>query len=516
MYSNDGFRGAMDAGMGSDSDVDALAALVADAEGVSDAARAVQIREVRVLAAAGVLAEKQAAGASERVKAREMALRGIAAELAGVFVATDRTLQRRIDEARDLVDNFPLTMAAWEDGRIVRGHVRVIQEVGCIVPADDREDFERAAIERCEGETPNRVRGSLQMLAERMHPRTFTERHEEAAAGRCVQVRTGADGMSDLIATLPTVIADGIVDRLTRQAREIINARAQADGAGAGAGGAGSDAADDGAGSAGAERADALFAADATGDDGLVDHAGADRSSFISDARTIDQVRADVFSDLLLAGSPALDPTATGDGDGTLGAIRAHVQVAVSALTLTGQDEGPADLAGRSPIDAATARQLAGDATSWDRLLTHPVTGTVLECDTYRPTAAMVRLLRARDRHCRFPGCRQPAIRCELDHTTAASHGGPTHVRNLANLCKRHHDVKHHTRWRVRQLAGGRLIWTSPTGRAYREDAPPPLVTFATIEPLEGGTSRVASAHELPRGGESPPPSDRGNDPPPF
>jgi hypothetical protein len=467
MHSNNGLGN----GMGSDGDVAALARLVADAEGVSDAARAVQIREVRVLAAAGVLAEKQAAGASEKIKGREMALRGIAAELAGVFVATDRTVQRRIDEARDLVENYPVTMAAWEDGRIVCGHVRVIQEVGCLVPAEGRAEFERAAIENCEGETPNRVRDGLRMLAERMHPRTFTERHEEASAGRCVRVQAGADGMSDLIATLPTVIADGIVDRLTRQAREIINVRAQADASVADSAAEGSGARDtaptDGDGRAYRDDADRLFASP-----------NMDESSFVDDARTIDQVRADVFSDLLLAGTPALDPTGTGDGDGTLGAIRAHVQVAVSALTLMGQDEGPADLAGRSPIDAVTARELAGNATSWDRLLTHPVTGTVLECDTYRPTAAMVRLLRARDRHCRFPGCRQPTIRCELDHTIATSDGGPTHVCNLANLCKRHHDVKHHTRWRVQQLPGGRLIWTSPTGRVYREDAPPPLVAF--------------------------------------
>ncbi|OYC97637.1 HNH endonuclease [Microbacterium sp. Yaish 1] len=451
--------------MGSDGDVDVLAQLVADAEGVSDAARAVQIREVRVLAAAGVLAEKQAAGASEKVKAREMALRGIAAELAGVFVATDRTLQRRIDEARDLVENYPVTMAAWEAGRIVRGHVRVIQEVGCLVPVEERAEFERVAVERCEGERPNRVLEALRMIAERMHPRSFTERHEEAAAGRCVRVQPSSDGMSDLIATLPTVIADGIVDRLTRQAREIINARAQAD--------------------------------------EVVDAGTGDGSSFVDDARTIDQVRADVFSDLLLAGTPALDPTASGDGDGTLGAIRAHVQVAVSALTLMGQDEGPADLAGRSPIDAATARELAGNATSWDRLLTHPVTGTVLECDSYRPTSAMIRLLRARDRHCRFPGCRQPAIRCELDHTIAASDGGGTHVCNLANLCKRHHDVKHHTRWHVQQLPGGRLVWTSPTGRIYREDAPPPLVAFTIV---------------VPSGGDDPPPAPSGtwDEPPPF
>ncbi|WP_242435572.1 DUF222 domain-containing protein, partial [Microbacterium sp. AISO3] len=297
MHSNDGLSG----GMGSDGDVAALAALVADAEGVSDAARAVQIREVRVLAAAGVLAEKQAAGASERVKAREMALRGIAAELAGVFVATDRTLQRRIDEARDLVDNYPVTMAAWDAGRIVRGHVRVIQETGCLVPAEERAEFERVAVERCEGETPNRVRDALRMIAERMHPRTFTERHEEAAAGRCVRVQAGADGMSDLIATLPTVIADGIVDRLTRQAREIINARQQADAASGGTGAGAGARADAASGGAGA-RADARGArADANGG-GRDAHATiCDGSSSIDDARSIDQVRADVLSDLLLA-----------------------------------------------------------------------------------------------------------------------------------------------------------------------------------------------------------------------
>ncbi len=439
-------------GFGSDADAAALAELVAELDSVTDATRAVQVREVRVLAAAGRLAREQAAGASERVKAREMALRGIAAELAGVLVLTDRTVQRRIDEACDLMENYPVTFAAWEAGRITRGHVRVIQDVGCIVPAGEREEFEHVAIARCEGETPNRLRDALQMVAERMHPRDFTERHEEAAAGRCVRVLPGVDGMSDLVATLPTALADGIADRLTRQAREIVRARPGNDGAAVNA------------------------------SDGLIPGVEPDVSSFSGDTRTIGQVRADVLADLLLAGAPSLDPTETEDGNGALGAIRAKVQVVVSALTLVGRDEDPADLVGRSPIDAATARTLAGENTAWERLLTHPVTGTVLECDAYQPTAAMKRLLRARDRHCRFPGCRQPAIRCERDHTIAVTDGGATHVCNLAHLCKRHHDVKHHTRWHVRQLPGGRLVWTSPTGRDYREDAPPPLVAF-TIDP---------------------------------
>ncbi|QLD11402.1 HNH endonuclease signature motif containing protein [Microbacterium oleivorans] len=449
-------------GYGSDADVATLAALVGDAEAAKDAVRFGQIREVRVLAAAGQLAERQTAGASERVKAHEMALRSIAAELAGVFVATDRTLQRRIDEARDLVENYPATMVAWEEGLLVRGHVLVIQDAGAIVPREVRAEFERQAIDLCQGETPNRVRERLRMLAERLHPRPFTERHREAAAGRCVRVQPGADGMSDVVATVPTVIAEGIVDRLTQQAREIVHAR---------------------------DRAGATEPIDPPG------------SSFTDDERTIDQVRADVFSDLLLAGTPSLDPTDTGDGNGTLGAIRAKVQVVVSALTLAGQDEHPADLVGRSPIDAATARALAGENTGWDRLLTHPVTGTVLECDTYTPTAAMKRLLRARDRHCRFPGCRQPAIRCENDHTIAASHGGPTHLHNLANLCTRHHHTKHHTRWRVRQLPGGTLTWTSPTGRTYQDNAPPPLVTFT---PPGFTPPRPGADHSEPPGGPMP------------
>ncbi|MDD7927978.1 HNH endonuclease signature motif containing protein [Microbacterium thalli] len=478
-------------GSGSDANLAALAELLVDAAGVTDAARAVQIREVRVLAAAGRLAEQQSAGADERVKAREMALRGIAAELAGVFVTTDRTLQRRIDEARDLVENYPVTMNAWEAGRITRGHVRVIQDTGCVVPAESRAEFERVAIERCEGETPNRVRDALVHLAERLHPRSFSERHEQAAAGRCVRVQAGADGMSDLIATLPSVIAEGVVDRLTRQAREIIDARPQADAAGS----------DDRA----AETVEG-----ARPDTAPAEAAAAGGSSFSGDTRTMDQVRADVFADLLLTGAPSLDATADDDGNGTLGAIRAKVQVVVSALTLTGQDDGPADLVGRSPIDAATARELAGDNTAWDRLLTHPVTGTVLECDAYQPTAAMRRLLRARDRHCRFPGCRQPAIRCEIDHTHAASDGGPTHVGNLAHLCKRHHEIKHHTRWRVKQLAGGLLVWTSPTGSVYREDAPPPLVAFTPATESPPATDSTAEATSALRGIRT------GHDSPPF
>ncbi|WP_292874095.1 HNH endonuclease signature motif containing protein, partial [Microbacterium sp.] len=106
-----------------------------------------------------------------------------------------------------------------------------------------------------------------------------------------------------------------------------------------------------------------------------------------------------------------------------------------------------------------------------------------------------------RDKHCRFPGCRQPTWRCDIDHTKDAAHGGETRICNLAHLCRRHHILKHHTAWRVRQLADGVLEWTSPTGRIYR-DIPTPPVTF------------TPSAD--PPGTEPPPTDPPRTDPPPF
>ena len=92
------------------------------------------------------------------------------------------------------------------------------------------------------------------------------------------------------------------------------------------------------------------------------------------------------------------------------------------------------------------------------------------------------RMLRIRDEHCRFPGCRQPTWRGDLDHTRDAARGGPTRLDNLEHLCRRHHVLKHRTRWTVRQLPGGVLEWTSPTGHTY-EDHPSPQVRFACTDP---------------------------------
>ena len=77
-----------------------LAGLAHGLEGLAQDATAVQIREVRLLAAAAALAEQTAAGSPARVREQDMVLRSIAAELGAIMRVADRTMQRRIDEAR--------------------------------------------------------------------------------------------------------------------------------------------------------------------------------------------------------------------------------------------------------------------------------------------------------------------------------------------------------------------------------------------------------------------------------
>jgi hypothetical protein len=143
----------------------------------------------------------------------------------------------------------------------------------------------------------------------------------------------------------------------------------------------------------------------------------------------------------------------------------------------------PATLEGHGPITPTLARKIASCAVPGSRPLVRMVeridAASALrlsqvwmpEAD-YRPSAALVRHIRARDRRCCFPGCAMPARRCDLDHTIPWPEG-ETHPSNLALLCRRHHRLKHHRGVRVEQRRPGELLWTLPTGHTY-ETGPQP------------------------------------------
>ena len=394
-------------------------------------AEAVRVAEQGQAALARIFAEAAAEGmhrvaelASPSSREAELPFRSLAAEMAAAANMSDRTVQRRMNDAAVLAESFPATFNAWEEGRIARGHVAVIMEHGLpLTDPDARAEFEAEALLRAEGTTPGRLGASLARLAESLQPRPLAERHKEARASRGACVRDIGDGMAEFISTQPAVLAHAMHDRITQQARAIKDA-------------------------------------DPT------------------DTRTLDQIRADLVADMMLTTTPSVETGAGfSDGFGGLGAIRGIVNVTVPALALAGVTDEPAELVGRCPIDPATARQLAGHATGWDRVLADPITGCVLAVDRYTPSADMKRFLRARDQHCRFPGCRQPAHRCDRDHTLDYALGGETVVCNLACLCKRHHILKGETAWTVRQLGGGVLEWTSPGGHV-NIDRPPPAIHF--------------------------------------
>jgi hypothetical protein len=92
----------------------------------------------------------------------------------------------------------------------------------------------------------------------------------------------------------------------------------------------------------------------------------------------------------------------------------------------------------------------------------------------YRPGAALDRYLRARDRRCRFPGCRRPVPRGgEPDHTRPWPDGA-TAAANLTGFCGSHHRGKHQAPgWDFDLAPDGTLTVTTPTGLVATTEPPP-------------------------------------------
>ena len=221
------------------------------------------------------------------------------------------------------------------------------------------------------------------------------------------------------------------------------------------------------------------------------------------DARTLDQLRADTFLDLLegvdIGTSPVhrrgivelsvpwsvlargIGPTAPEPAGGP-NPVQANAQ----------RGDEPATLAGFGPVEAPVARDIVAAMlgrhdVAW-RFRVNGDAGELLAVGSLRrvarppretdpgrrsPGPALARWVRARDRACRAPGCRVPASVCDIDHTIDHAHGGKTTHDNLALLCRHHHRLKHEAGWQVTQPTPGVLTWTSRHGPSFtRRDGP--------------------------------------------
>ncbi len=95
-------------------------------------------------------------------------------------------------------------------------------------------------------------------------------------------------------------------------------------------------------------------------------------------------------------------------------------------------------------LATAEAATLTAQAAMMSVLLTDPVTGYPLGTTkrVRRVSPEVAELVTIRDQYCRYPGCREPAIDCELDHVNEFAGGGHSSYRNSARLCREHHLAK--------------------------------------------------------------------------
>ncbi|MFI7481566.1 DUF222 domain-containing protein [Kocuria sp. M1R5S2] len=402
----------------------------------------------------------------------------VAAEVGAAMRLPAGTARARVQEAVVLAETLPEVLAALEEGRIGAAQAAVmvdqwqelIGEDPMEVPGHAPVPPPVEAVHRLVAEllerAPHATAAQLRSMARERRRVLVAEADERgrraARKHRAVWVEAAPEGMAYLHALLEAPVAVAVHSRLEELAA-LMGEEVPAPGLG-------------------------LFP-----DLDVPEHA---------EARSGGELRADALADLLLYGVLPQEPSFPRG-------VRATVSVMVPVSVLTaehpaGTDAAPTGaettgaatgagcpapvLSGYGPISAEVARQLAAGAGAWHRLLTHPVTGVVLDHDrtVYTVPADLRRLVELRDGTCRFPGCRRRAEACDLDHTVAWAQGGATAEHNLAALCRHHHRIKHRTghlgAWTVRRVpappgggsrailsgSGAELEWISPGGLVHR------------------------------------------------
>jgi len=379
-------------------------------------------------------------------------------DVAAALRMSTGTAQIRIDVARTLINHLPNVCSALAMGEISPAHATVIARESASAIRDGMGpahiySIEQSALAYAEFHTPTQVANKVRTTIAKLAPEPFEEIAERARDTRRVSCFREVDGLSTIVAILPAEDAQIVMKAIenfihAQVANEAITLNAQGV---SGAGGARTAAG--GAGGAG----------------GALDSAN-DSEVAPGEHRSMDMKRAD-----------ALTSIATWSLQQSTVDVKLHrrpvtVNVTIDLPTLLGLAENPGQLAGYGAIPASVARALASDG-KWQRFITDPQTGTLLDFgrESYEPPQALIDFLIARDRTCRFPGCRQSAARADLDHAQSWESGGKTSPENLGALCRRHHRLKTHGGWKLKSHFDGACTWTSPLGKIYEVPARPML-----------------------------------------
>ena len=383
-------------------------------------------------------------------------------EIASALNLAPVTAQSRIDVARTLTQHLPATCVALANGEISSAQATVIAKESAAllrkgIDPDQLRFLEETAIAYSEFHTPTQVTNKVRSIVAKLEPAEFEVVVAEAAQGRRVTFTAQPHGMAQILALLPAAEAQTVwlaIDKLARSNRAkglVVNGNRET-------------------GFTGDSDRESGF----TGDAGRLEQSVGSVASlpeFISshlEPLTLDQLRADALS--MIAGQFLAESASEHLAHGR----PVTLNLTLDLPTFLGLNEKPGILAGYGEIPASTARLLAADA-KWRRFITDPLTGNLLDYGrtTYVPPQALVDFIVARDRRCRFPGCRQPARVCDIDHAIPWEEGGETSKENLGLLCRRHHRMKTHGGWKFNSFADGSCEWISPEGKRFLVEARP-------------------------------------------
>ena len=340
----------------------------------------------------------------------ELASEAAAAEIRAALCLSRRAADFELGFAVELVGRVPAVWVALRNGLIDLRRARVLVSGTSHLPVDTARVVVERIIDQACRLTTGQIAAVLRRLCVEADPEEATSRYRQAHEERRVIMEPTVEGTAHLLGLdLPPDRVEAILGRIGLLARNL-----------------------------------------KTG----------------GETRTMDQLRADVFLDLL-------------EGTQTEGsARRGVVDIRVDLQTLAGLSEAPGELGGFGPVIADIARRVTErqQGSEWRWTLTDPTTGLPVAngITRRRPSAGQRRQVQTRNPTCVFPGCRMPATACDLDHRIPWAQGGPTRVDHLVPACRHDHRIRHQAGWKHQPLPGGDHLWTSRLGHQYTTSGQPP------------------------------------------
>jgi hypothetical protein len=343
-------------------------------------------------------------------------------EVSCALTLTARSAADLVEFAITLARRLPATLAAFSTGDIDYCKARTLWHGTQLIDDPLTARIETAVLAKAGGQTTGEIRAKIRRLTKQLDPEAYERRKKKAEPQRRVELTGDETGTAHLSGCdLPAESAASAYNRINAIATAL-----RADG----------------------------------------------------DTRGIGQLRADVFLGLLhgrkdFPDTPAtttVPPDAPGDrawtdlDDLTAAAIARAAHKALDRLTARPPDRHRDIAALLVRAGERISASLTDLKAPWCAAGLSANPSVQHEGIGYRPPAAMRLLIEQRDARCRYPGCRNPARRADIDHTHPYDKGGPTCPCNLAVLCRRHHKLKQTKGWKLIHLWPGVLLWITPTG----------------------------------------------------